>query len=158
MRRPQPPRTSGVHVGRRVPPGTNRDTRYFGRPGGYLKRNGGPGRGPYAWKVSSHPDAEHYQEGQLGGTEPEGWHRCTSDSHLEAVRMLYPLDETEPYVLQVLFKAGGGYEYYGSPGARNHRLETIYHLMEEANSPGELIWSHLITEKFDYAEGVQMLN
>lgn len=134
-----------------------KDTRNFSGKGRYTPQ---PGRGPYAWKDQSEPSAPFDGgEASLRGTEPEGWHVCPSSSHLASIRLVYSLDDSEPWILQVRFKTtpngkGGGEYWYFAHGDRKTRLETIYGMMESAESPGEIIWSSLILEEFVYKEVV----
>lgn len=117
------------------------DTKDFSGKGKYTPT---PGRGPYNWKDSGATPAS-----QDGGD----WVLAPGTSHLAAFRLLHGLDSTERSVLQVHFRDGKQAEYYSVPGDGRHtaeRLETIFLLMESADHPGQIIWSHLIVEHWPY--------
>lgn len=141
--------------------GVAMDSRDFSGEGRYLRKNGGPGRGPYPWRTSGIEWDAQLPQGSgatsLHGTEAEGWWRAPPTSHLDAFRLVWGLDDDDPLELQILFKAesnpGHGhwaYGYWAKSLARKQRLETIYEMMTVADHPGELVWSCLILEKFDY--------
>lgn len=132
-------------------PGEQRDTRDFSGKGKYTPW---PGTGPYPWMKGGPVAPPDGGEESLRGTEAEGWWRAPPESHLEAFRLVYPLGDDEPYVLQVRFRDGGEYEYYGQSGYRNTRLETIYEMMKQADHPGQLVWSSLIVEQFPYSNTI----
>ena len=82
-------------------------------------------------------------------------------SHLLMFRIVYGFD-TEAFTiddksqgfttLQIEFKTGEHYEFYTRPNSSytTDRLETIFHMMESDERPGEIVWRALIEEKWDY--------
>jgi hypothetical protein len=119
-----------------------------------------PGRGPYGWKAPPPLDALDWSGGD--------WVTAPGSSHLASFRFIYGIDTPRPVgrhgltvqddnsgqaFIQVRFKEGGWAVYWSEPGSGTFsavRLETIFHYMEAAEKPGEIIWSHLITERWPY--------
>ena len=118
-----------------------------------------PGRGPYGWKISAPPPpvpANHSFWSWLGR-----WTHAPSDSHLHSFGFIDARKDAvirgssnnpgDWYsVLMVDFRQGGRrYAFF----SRNHdRLEFIYLMMVDAESPGEVCWSHLTSEQLPYME------
>lgn len=137
------------------------DTKRFSRKGHYTMRAGGPGRPPWHWKTPGPIECWDFSGN-------EGWVQAPGGSHLERFRFVYGLDgpwaargdllgrgeikffrEEAISYLQIEFKERDGKAVFWSiPGTQYaaDRLETIYWMMESAEHPGELIWSHLVGE------------
>lgn len=130
-----------------------------------------PGRGPYGWKVSSAPwpipvPGSFADTGDWlsAGT----WLYAPGDSHLHSFGFLDARkveairgNSTRPSdwysVLLIKYKDtskgywGEGVEY--AFFSKNHeRLEFIFLMMSDAESPGEIGWSHLTSEMIPYME------
>lgn len=129
-----------------------------------------PGRGPYTgWRIQvpPWPVPSNVQFWNWLGK----WLYAPGDSHvhsfgfidarLDAVIKSGPPAATRPSdwysVLMVKFKdtakgywgEGREYAYF----SKNHdRLEFIFLMMADAESPGEIVWSHLISEMIPYME------
>lgn len=118
-----------------------------------------PGKAPYGWKISSPPwpvprnPDEWLSEGV--------WVYAPSDSHLHSFGWIdgrissaisgLSIRPSDWYSIIVVKYRKGGEEY--AFFSKNHdRLHFIFLMMADAESPGEIGWSHLTSEMIPYME------
>lgn len=123
-----------------------------------------PGRGPYPWKVTTAPGGIPGADRPIGTHRSGGgnWIAAPSDSHLDEFRYLDARQHklirgfnsnasAWRSILAVRYDDGSEYEYY----FKDHdRGSFIFDMMVSAESPGEVVWSHLIEDMVPYKQTV----
>lgn len=149
-------------------------------PGAYLKKNGGPGRGPYPWKTVRPPQVlpqpEDASPQRTRNAASTGWiPAAPSSEHTEAFKFvdarLIKLPEgtrhvgphgrtmssdpkTWPSILSVRWKDGSEYEAF----FYDHALgKQTFERMQFAEHPGAVWWSHVTDLRIPYRQVVKRL-
>lgn len=137
---------------------------------------GGPGRGPYPWK--SFTDLSGMTGTLVGRSSGGGFVQAPAESHLDEfafydarifaddnaistidwqampsaeVDRIIAIATAGESIIKIRFGDGSEYEYYSTD---HERMESLFALLRNSDSPGTVVWSNLIKPQIDYKQTV----